>query len=89
MMHTIQPFHTTLTLPSVEASWQAMLDNPVSGAMVRACTHEERQQVREALVEGLAPHTTPDGAVLLRASCLLLTARRPIAAAHWTDGGGG
>lgn len=73
----VRPFRTTFVLPSIEAAWNAMLDNPAGGALLRQCDASEQAQLHESFVRGLRKHTGgSDHPVVLEAACNVLVARR-------------
>lgn len=73
----VRPFHTTFVLPSVEVAWNAMLDNPAGGALLRRCDASERAAVREAFVSHLCDKAGGSNRpIALEASCHTLTACR-------------
>lgn len=73
----VRPFNTTFVLPSIDAAWNAMLDNPAGGALLRQCDAAEQQQLRENFDRRLREHAGgTDHPIVLEASCNLLIAQR-------------
>lgn len=73
----VRPFHVPFVLPSIDTAWQAMLDNPAGGALLRQCDASERQAVRDSFDRGMRAYTGgADGPIVLQASCNTLVARR-------------
>ncbi|MEM9862640.1 MAG: class I SAM-dependent methyltransferase [Myxococcota bacterium] len=73
----VRTFQTRFVLPSIETAWNAALDNPGSGVLLKECTASEQEVLKERFFASLEPHAAgPDRALMLEASCNLLTAVR-------------
>lgn len=73
----VHSFEAKFVLPSVEVAWNALVDNPAGGALIRQCDASERKAVEESFARGMARYARDeDEPILLEASCNLLTARR-------------
>ncbi|MDX8351730.1 class I SAM-dependent methyltransferase [Cognatiyoonia sp. IB215182] len=67
----------TLALPTPNAMWRGMVGNPITGALIAACTHEEREDVERAVLAAFENRSGgPDLPFLLNTSCHVLIARR-------------
>jgi ubiquinone/menaquinone biosynthesis C-methylase UbiE len=73
-----QPFHASIALPSARATFDAMLDNPLVGALLRQCTPDELEVVRDAVLASFIELSGGDDQPLLFDSAcniLIATAR--------------
>ena len=73
----VRPFQLTMVYPDWTLLWSAMRDNPVVGAMLRACTEAELDVVRESVFGSFQERAGGEGEPLVLASaCNLLVATR-------------
>lgn len=71
------PFQASLVLPGPQAAFDAMVDNPVIGALLRQCSPDELAVVRSHVLASLAELAGgPDLPFTLDSACNILVARR-------------
>ena len=73
----ITPFHATFVIGDRERAWHAMQNNPVMGALLRACTEAELLAMRARLFDHFTEIAgSKDAPVFLDSACNVLIARR-------------
>jgi len=73
----VRPFHTHFVLPGVDDAWNAMLDNPAAGALIRQCDEAERTAVEDHFRRHLTAYAGGiDRPIVVEASCNILTGRK-------------
>ncbi len=71
------PFQASLVLPNAQATFDAMVDNPVIGALLRQCSPEEFAVVRENVLASFVELAGgADQPVIFDSACNILVARR-------------
>ncbi|MBK8212276.1 MAG: methyltransferase domain-containing protein [Myxococcales bacterium] len=73
----VHVLRASIVLPSPVATWEAMLDNPVMGALLAACTPSELSSVRDSVVASFETRAGGLGRpFVLDASCHALVATK-------------
>lgn len=73
----IHVLDASLVLPTPKAMWRGMVGNPITGALIAACTPDERQDVERAVLAAFESRGGgPDLPFTLNTSCHVLVARR-------------
>lgn len=71
------PFHATIVIPDWRAAWDSMRNNPVMGALLRACTEAELAVVKDHVLGQFRGLAGGDGQpLLLESVCNILVATR-------------
>jgi SAM-dependent methyltransferase len=71
------PFTASIVLPNSGVTFDAMLDNPVMGGILRACSHDELATVRAAVTNSLDEIAGGAGKpIVLESAANILVARR-------------
>lgn len=74
---SIAPFQATFVIGERERAWRAMQNNPVLGALLRACSTEELSVIRDHLFDHFTELSgSKDAPVFLDSVCNVLIARR-------------
>ncbi|MGB0678869.1 MAG: hypothetical protein ACPGUV_04330 [Polyangiales bacterium] len=56
----VSSFRTAFVLPSLHTAWDALLDNPSGGALMRQCTDTERRVAKAGFFEAMRRYTSND-----------------------------
>ena len=73
----VRELSTTFVIPNAKTAWQAMVDNPAGGALLKQCEAHELEAVEAAMLRSLHERSKgPDRPLVLEARCNVLVARK-------------